>query len=252
MSQIDYTHTLNLHTLEGPRAALPIILESIKAKSILDVGCGSGTWLKTALELGISDISGVDGVCLKLDDLLIPKSLFKVHDLTVPWHLDRKFDLVLCLEVAEHLDEKYAATLVDSLVAHADVIVFSAACPGQDGQHHVNCQWPDYWQKFFNDRGFVCSDEIRWRIWRDARIEPWYRQNTFVARRSEGNLAGKEPRIKAVIHPSVFEQGLLVSGLSQYANFIKDGGMPLKWYLKLPLTALNGKLRRKFGAGKSG
>jgi Methyltransferase domain len=244
MSKIDYTHFENFHTLEGPRVALPVILEMTKAKTLLDVGCGTGTWLKSALELGISDIFGVDGVRINPEELLIPVSIFKVQDFTQTWRLDRKYDLALCLEVAEHLDERFAPTLIDSLVSHADTIVFSAACPGQEGQHHVNGQWPGYWQKLFNDCGFTCSDELRWRLWQDARVEPWYRQNIFIARRAGAALAGREQRIKSVVHPDIVS-GIINTSALQQTNFIKDGGMPLKWYLKLPFTALRGRLKRK-------
>ena len=69
--------------------------------------------------------------------------MFRVVDLTVPWTLERKFETALCLEVAEHLEETSSSLLIKMLTAHADTIVFSAPCPGQNGQHHVNCQWPE-------------------------------------------------------------------------------------------------------------
>ncbi len=140
---VEYNHEQNLHTQEGPRAALPLILEGTKPKSLLDVGCGLGTWMKAALGLGIPEVLGVDGVSLGKDKLLVPAELFRLHDLTKSWSLGRRFEVALCLEVAEHLEAGSAATLIDSLVSHADVIYFSAACPGQPGQHHVNCQWPE-------------------------------------------------------------------------------------------------------------
>jgi len=80
--------------------------------------------------------------------------------LTRSWDLKRKFDAVLCLEVAEHLDSAFAPTLIDALIKHGNLIYFSAACPGQTGQHHVNCQWPVYWQQLFNERGFACEDDL--------------------------------------------------------------------------------------------
>ena len=80
------------------------------------------------------------------------------------WNLEPKFDLALCLEVGEHLESRAAKVLVEALAAHADEIVFSAACPGQPGRHRVNCQWPGYWQGMFDESGFSCSDAIRWRI----------------------------------------------------------------------------------------
>jgi 2-polyprenyl-3-methyl-5-hydroxy-6-metoxy-1,4-benzoquinol methylase len=143
--RVDYEHSQNKHTLEGPQTALPLILAEAKPRSLLDVGCGTGTWLKAALDFGIQDVFGVDGAEITKDKFLVPERLFRQQDLTVPWSLGRRFDVVLCLEVGEHLDEACAATLVDSLVGHSNWVLFSAACPGQPGQHHVNCQWPIYW-----------------------------------------------------------------------------------------------------------
>jgi len=61
--------------------------------------------------------------------------------------------------------------LVTSLRAHADTVIFSAACPGQEGQGHINCQWPSYWQALFNRNGFECVDDIRPVIWGNTDIE---------------------------------------------------------------------------------
>jgi SAM-dependent methyltransferase len=242
---IDYVHAENVHTLEGPRAALPFLFPERRPSSLLDVGCGTGTWLKAALESGIAEIMGVDGIDLPADQLLIPRERFRHQDLTKEWDLKRRFDAALCLEVAEHLDPGQDDNLLDALTRHADTIVFSAACPGQPGQHHVNCQWPAHWQQRFNERGYVCDDSVRWRIWDDGRIEAWYRQNIFMARKNAA-LAGKEPRIKAVLHPGLrmpaapkpehcFEEHVLQ---------IERGRMPVGWYLRVPAQAIARKIRR--------
>ena len=52
------------------------------------------------------------------------------------------------------------------------------------GQNHINCQWPAYWQALFNQSGFWCDDRIRWEIWTEADIEPWYRQRLHRGARS--------------------------------------------------------------------
>lgn len=204
MMTIDYDYQNNRHTKTGAGAALPYLFPAEKPASLLDVGCGIGTWLQAALEFGIPEVFGVDGSPIHPDQLLVPPALFMQQDLTRPLTLGRKFAAVLCLEVAEHLDEEAGKNLIRSLTQHGDTIYFSAACPDQLGQHHINCQWPAYWQSLFNAEGFTCSDDIRWEIWECREIERWYRQNMFLAVKSD-TQAGREKRIPAVVHPEMLD-----------------------------------------------
>ena len=244
---IEYDHSANHHTLAGPRAVIPVLFEERKPRSLLDVGCGTGTWLNAARAFGIIDVFGVDGVDIPADQLLIPPDLFRQQDLTVPWSLGRSFDAVLCLEVAEHLDEAYGPPLIKTLAAHADTIFFSAACPGQPGQHHVNCQWPVYWQQLFNDEGYICDDSVRWRMWSVAAIEPWYRQNLFLAQRAP-ERAGREPRIHAVLHPEIVSSGdgtFTSQTRQRLLRQIEAGSQEVIWYLRTPIKACWKKLERR-------
>lgn len=241
ISKIDYDHDLNLHTVAGASTALRRFFEDKLPKSMLDVGCGTGTWLRAALDLGVHEIYGVDGVPIKGDALLIPQEFFQVADLSEKFDLGRKFDIVVCLEVAEHLPNDAAPRLIATLVAHSDVILFSAAAVGQQGQHHVNCQWPIYWQGLFNEQGYVCDDGFRWLIWDLSSIEPWYRQNIFTARRAP-LAAGKEPRIRAAIHPEMV--GRSQNQRSEIIRQIEFGSETAFWYFSaLPKAMLNKLLR---------
>jgi len=244
---IDYDHQRNTHTTTGAEAALPVMLRTVPASSLLDVGCGTGTWLRAVAAQGITDFLGVDGVALDDRQLLIPSSQYQCHDLTKPLHLGRQFDLVLCLEVAEHLDPATAPCLVETLVNHSNQVFFSAASPGQPGQHHVNCQWPAYWQGLFNARGYLCEDAIRWQLWDDSRVEPWYRQNLFLARKDSKN-AGQEPRLSPVIHPEMlphFEAARAEIASKQHQSNLEEGHLPATWYARLTLRAWRQKLRRR-------
>jgi len=240
---VDYNYTLNTHALEGPRKAFSSLLPGSLPSSVLDVGCCTGTWLRAALDAGVAQVVGIDGVDIPEDQLLIPRECFLLRDLTTAVDLGRRFDLVICLEVAEHLDVKHADTLIHTLTLHSDCIVFSAAAPNQPGQHHVNCEPPSTWQKRFNKLGFACDDEVRWRLWNEACLEPWYRQNIFIAR-NDPQRASKEPRINTVIHPDLFGQLVPDPAVAR----IESGRMPTKWYLELLGKALNSKVRRHRGA----
>jgi hypothetical protein len=247
--KIDYKHSPYTHTLAGAKAALLHVMGDRSPKSLLDVGCGTGTWVRAAMDCGISDVFGIDGIYIPEGDLLFPRNVFRQQDLAQPWDLGRRFDIALCLEVGEHLTAVSAVTLVQSIVAHSDVVVFSAACPGQRGQHHVNCQWPEYWQGLFNAEGYVCDDSIRWKIWELDSVEAWYRQNSFVATRAT-DRAGKESRIKPVIHPQMLAiKGFDIFSEEQRLYFaqIESGAQPLLWYLTTPIVACAAKLKRKLG-----
>jgi SAM-dependent methyltransferase len=245
-ARIEYEHSRNRHTAEGPRAAWPLLFPHQLPSSVLDVGCGTGVWLSAAQHYGAATVFGIDGVDTTRTSLQIAGDCFRQADLTRPFELDRRFDVVLCLEVGEHLPAESALTLVHSLTRHGDCILFSGAVPGQPGQHHVNCQWPSYWQKLFNQRGFACDDTPRWTLWNVAAVEPWYRQNMFVARRD--SRAGAEARILPVVHPAMLHYFTHESH-EQWTESIARGALPPAWYLAAPFSAFAGKLRRALGAG---
>ncbi|MGB8931640.1 MAG: methyltransferase domain-containing protein [Anaeromyxobacteraceae bacterium] len=149
-------------------------------RSILDVGCGRGIWLAAWKAAGVAQIQGLDGAYVDPARLRIAPGEFTATDLARPFDLGRRFDLVECLEVAEHLEASAAAGFVESLVRHADVILFSAAPPGQGGEHHVNEQPAEHWIGLFAACGYAAYDCVRPAIRGRSEIEPWYRYNTLL------------------------------------------------------------------------
>ena len=162
---------------------VPLVHEWVRPKSVVDVGCGVGTWLAAFRRRGVEDVFGVDGSPVPPDLLQIPPERFAVRDLSRPLALDRSFDLAVCVEVGEHLPASAAGTLVASLVAAAPVVLFSAAIPSQGGVGHVNEEWPRAWAERFSAAGFAWADPIRPRIWDDPGVEHWYAQNTLLFHR---------------------------------------------------------------------
>ena len=164
---------------ESAREILPLVLDAVKPASVIDIGCGTGNWLAIAHELGVPEILGIDRSWAK-SQLAIPPEKFIEHDLSTPLKLDRRFDLALSLEVAEHLPASAARVFVQSLCNAADVVVFSAAIPGQGGRRHVNEQWPAYWAELFQDARYDCYDFLRPRIWNNPRVTWHYAQNSLL------------------------------------------------------------------------
>lgn len=161
------------------RILLPL-LTILKPGSMLDVGCGLGAWLQVAERHGISDCLGLDGSWIEQAQLRIERKRFRAVDLERPFDLKRRFDLVVSLEVAEHLPGECAGPFIDSLCAHGDVVLFSAAVPGQGGNGHVNEQLQHVWAESFRARGYAAVDIVRPSVWLDPGIFWWLQQNTVL------------------------------------------------------------------------
>jgi SAM-dependent methyltransferase len=149
-------------------------------RTLLDVGCGRGVWLRAWKQRGVALVVGVDGAYVDRPTLHVRPEEFVPADVSLSFDLGRRFDLVECLEVAEHLPESAADALVSNLVRHGDVILFSAAQPGQGGEHHVNEQPLPYWIRKFRERGYVAFDHPRAAVRAVEGVEPWYRYNAML------------------------------------------------------------------------
>jgi SAM-dependent methyltransferase len=224
-----YTHDFfATHSAGARRSAhviVPLVLELAAVRSVIDVGCGEGTWLSVFHEYGIADVYGVDGEYVDRTRLEMPRALFGSHDLTHPLHLARTFDLAVSLEVAEHLPAEAADEFVASLTRLAPIVLFSAAVPFQGGLHHVNEQWPVYWAERFARHDFLPVDCLRRRIWANPDVEWWYSQNIFLYvkrgrlesdTRLQREYEAAGPAALALVHPLRFvewvEWGLNLCG----------------------------------------
>ncbi|WP_158933286.1 class I SAM-dependent methyltransferase [Acidisphaera sp. S103] len=203
-------------SLTSARAVLGELFDRFRPQSVLDVGCGVGPWLRAAQEFGATDILGVDGDYVDRAALLIDPAAFLPVDLerqrlcdVAPLSDGRRFDLVISVEVAEHLSFSRAASFVNDLTGFTDVVLFSAAVPFQGGEHHVNEQWPEFWALLFRTHGFDCLDLVRPLIWACSDVEWWYAQNLLLFVRRGSATAQRlkprsQPQIRALslVHPS--------------------------------------------------
>lgn len=200
--------------LTSARLIVPWIIQLLSPQSVIDVGCGTGTWLSVFELHGVSDILGVDGDWVPENRLEISREHFQIMDLCQPIESSTQFDLVLSLEVAEHLPLADADRFIAYLTSLGSVILFSAAIPGQGGTNHLNEQWPAYWISLFEKNDYCCIDCVRGKFWTDETVAWYYAQNTFffVAKdqfnhypllQQEENL--QSLRQKPVVHPVCFK-----------------------------------------------
>lgn len=242
--KLTYIHDADLHNMRSPKAFVPVLVELFQPKSVVDFGCGIGNFLEVFTQHGVTDVLGIEGdwVNLKmLSNHLSPEHL-KTADLTQELKLDRKFDIAISFEVAEHLPPEAAKQFIETLTSSSDIVVFSAAVPYQAGQNHLNEQWPEYWANIFSQYHFHQFDLIRPRIWNTDQIQVWYRQNTFVYIR-EGVKHHFEtvsfPENFRAIHPEMY------SYKAQKLEEILRGRITLEESLKIfAKTVLNKMLLR--------
>jgi SAM-dependent methyltransferase len=161
------------------RRIVPLVTTLLHVRTVVDVGCGEGAWLAEFARAGCR-VTGVDGQHVDISRLLIPADAFVARDLEQPLELDGRFDLAVCLEVAEHLSPARADGLVDDLAALSDRVLFSAATPGQGGYGHVNEQPHEYWIRRFEDRGYAATTALRRRVADAEDVARWYRDNLLL------------------------------------------------------------------------
>lgn len=150
-----YKGLASMHT-HSERALWAVLAYFGRPKSLADFGCGDGWMVRTAQEAGVLDSLGIEvnesvySVATGIDVV--------VEDLTAPCDLKRTFDIVLSLEVGEHLPEAAADTYIDTLVKHTkETLIFTAAKVGQGGYEHINCQDQPYWREKIETRGLNYS-----------------------------------------------------------------------------------------------
>lgn len=222
--------------------------ELLQPASVIDVGCGTGTWLAAFAKHGLTDLLGVEGEWASKASLHIPQHQLITHDLNQPLTIVRGFDLAMSIEVAEHLSEASGEMLVETLTKLSSVVVFSAAVPSQGGTHHINEQWQEHWVEKFMRRGFIPLLTIRRMFWSDPRVWAIYPQNIILYIRQE-NLT-KYPSVAAdynessgykdfsVVHPHVYQKRIKYP-LSDKIN--------KKYYISLFPRILSAFVRNRLG-----
>lgn len=157
-------------------------IELINPHSVLDIGCGIGLYPALYRHLGIRDVLGIDGV--PPESSVLGSEGYQQVDLQQPLDLKRKFDLVVCLEVVEHIDPETTNVIIDSIERHADeYILFSMAEPGQPGHGHINCRNISEVLDLWADRGWYPDVPASLGLRALSSLQ-WFRRNLVLLRKN--------------------------------------------------------------------
>ncbi|MDQ2719740.1 MAG: class I SAM-dependent methyltransferase [Bacteroidota bacterium] len=242
--EIKYIHDTLVHNTNAAEQIVPQLIKDFRPQSVVDVGCGIGTWLKVFKTYGIQDFLGIDGENVNRNLLMIEDENFLSVDLSHPLNFQRRFDIAISLEVAEHLPEECADIFIKTLTNLSDTVFFSAAIPGQGGQNHVNEQYPDYWGKIFLKYGYGITGNYSQMFWNNNKVEWWYRQNMIVYRKQ--NISNQSTELNVYIHPELYKKKLEeIEYLKLEKRNVYGGKIPIIQGLKIFYKSFRNSLRSR-------
>jgi 2-polyprenyl-3-methyl-5-hydroxy-6-metoxy-1,4-benzoquinol methylase len=149
-------------------------MDTYKPNSVIDYGCGIGSYLESAMNKGVEKIKGFDigGEYVKkyTNKNVIP--FIEYLDCTKPLITD-KYDCTISLETGEHIETELSESFVKNITdstSDKGIILYSAAQPNQNGTGHINCQTKEFWIKIFEKNNFQKEIELTKHI-----SDNWFR-----------------------------------------------------------------------------
>ena len=192
------------------RVIVKLLVDAIHTTSVLDIGCGVGVWLNEFLKYPcVEKVQGIDGAWVLDWPLDIPRENIEIYNFEDASshpkciNSDERFDLAICLEMAEHVSSHRAQFLVDALTKAADIIYFSGATPNSGGEHHVHERWQSYWINKFIAKGYQVVDYIRPKIWNNKEVAYFYAEESFLFIKTE--LILKYEKLYGYIQEPIFD-----------------------------------------------
>lgn len=159
-----FVHTSEICMATGcAERTIQKVIEMYRPKSVLDLGCGVGKAVDSFYSKGI-DAMGIEGSKMLIKMASNPQ-LIRKYNLEKELKLNKKFDLIWSHEFIEHIHPKYINNLLKTFSNHSDIIIMTAAKPGQGGEGHFNEQSSEYWINQFRKYGYTYNhqktDELR-------------------------------------------------------------------------------------------
>lgn len=179
--------------------------------TVIDFGAGVGAWLNGAHKHGARKLLGIEGEWvrnMRVEGLGAPVEYLHgdLNDggLLASLGKEERFDLAICVEVAEHVLPERSLQLVHALCQSAPTVVFGGALPRQWGNGHINCRSHRFWADIFASHGYRLVDFFRPYFWFHRHVPHWYAQNTFLFVSDQSPQSLKDfspPPLLDVYHP---------------------------------------------------
>lgn len=139
------------------------IADDLHPRTVLDAGCAMGHLVAALRDRGI-EAYGVDiseyAISKVREDI---RPFCKVGSLTepLPAGLPDRYDLVVTVEVLEHLYEDEGRQAIRNICRLTDKVLFTSTPDDFTEPTHVNVQQREYWCRVFFENGFV--DDLNYR-----------------------------------------------------------------------------------------
>lgn len=169
----------NHHTDYGLLESLVSISNDMS--SFVDFGCGDASYIREILnknpnkDLRVRAFDGNPSVSI------ITKGIGEQLDLSQPFNLNETFEVVISLEVAEHIPKEFEDIYIENITKHSSkYIIISWAVPGQGGKGHVNEQSNEYVLNLFKQLAYTHEEEITQYLRNSITNCSWFRNTLFV------------------------------------------------------------------------
>jgi SAM-dependent methyltransferase len=170
----------NYHEFDQKLAyALTTFLVKAKAKTVVDLGCGTGHYTLMFINHGLQ----ARGYDANPSTPLITGGLCQVANLAEPLTHIEPADWAVCLEVGEHVPAPFEGALLDNIGRlNRQGVLLSWAVPGQGGEGHFNELPNDVVKERFLARGYTFDAEAS-EFLRSNSEHAWFATTLMVFRR---------------------------------------------------------------------
>ena len=138
-------------------------IDAFKPSSVVDFGCGIGSYLESCYNKNIPNYKGYDigGEYAKKYTPSFLHNHIEYVDCTKPIQTPQRYDCVITFETIEHIEPSGTDTFIRNLVSATEInqgkILFTGATPDQDGCGHINSREKEEWIKEFEKHNFCVN-----------------------------------------------------------------------------------------------